>query len=304
MQCFIKVEFSLKAKAEFFMPFKVIAGSSKQSGKIGNTLTCNEQRSSSQVCATECFDREKNGTGCPGFYMDPIVGDNCHICHVSILSEIQSALHTSFSGHHILHLLNGNTLVPDVAMDFEQFSAGSNVVNGTNTIGTTTNIRATDHVPSIKGMGFHIHNGGKVYLTGSEQKCWTNLEHCQSGVSISIWMKATSFNHNYLVGTGAIFQRGITLFLSSNKVRTLVTLDNSRYPAQCITNLIPDEWYLVSGSYHPTDGVSIYLNGIFENENRFEHYTNYSTSQVNWGASIGVRDAEPYNKFFPRWVCG
>ena len=106
---------------------------------------------------------------------------------MSNITEIQTSAFTIFSGNDIVYLLKTDILQPETAVDFEQFSAVNDFINGTNTTGTTTNILDSDHVDGIKGKGFYIHNEGKVYLTASELECWTNLEQCTAGVSMSIF---------------------------------------------------------------------------------------------------------------------
>ena len=65
------------------MQFKSIVGTASEIDKIGTSLICNKVRNTIQICATECFDADRNGTGCPGFYTDPTVDKTCRICHVS-----------------------------------------------------------------------------------------------------------------------------------------------------------------------------------------------------------------------------
>ena len=174
------------------MPFTVISGSKVESSKLTKTLTCDQQRNDIQICASECFNMHQNGSGsgCPGFLTDKTQSENCHICHVSSLGEINSNSFTTFTGDHLVYLiLTHNTADPDIAMDFDQFSSGDNLINGTNTDGTTTNIVESDLVDAINGKGVYLHDEGKIRLTGSGSECWTNLEHCSSGLTLSIWMK-------------------------------------------------------------------------------------------------------------------
>ena len=221
------------------MPNKAISRA-YEIAKIGKALTCNEQISSIQICATECFDREQNGTGCPGFYTvtDSAGAQNCHICYVSNITEIQTSTYTNFSGNNLVYLFKTDILPAEVPVDFEQLSAANDFINGTNTTGTTTNILDSDHVNGIKGKGFYIHDGAKVYLTGSEQECWTNLEHCESGISMSIWLKVVTFGDSYIVGTGVILQRGFALFVNTaHHIQSVLTLDTERFDTALISSL-------------------------------------------------------------------
>ena len=81
-------------------------------------------------------------------------------------------------------------------------------------IGTTTNVVDSDYVPGVHNSGLYLHGAGKVALTGSETSCWTNLQHCTSGMTVSIWLKLESiWQHNYFVGSAAQFQEGFNIYL-------------------------------------------------------------------------------------------
>ena len=280
------------------MPFTVIPGNNVESSKLDKTLTCDQQRSDIKVCASQCIDLHQNGSGCPGFYTDKTQSGNCHVCHVSSLNEIQSNSYMTFTSDHLVYLiLTYNTTEPDVAMDLDQFSSGTNLMNGMNTDGTTTNIAESDLVDAINGKGVYLHDEGKIRLTGSETECWTNLDHCSSWLTISIWMKTVTVANSYVVSTGTIKQRGISLlYKTDNKIRTLVTLDDRRFEALFVSTLLVNaSWYHVTGSYDVTDGASIFINGIMEKENQFENQQSETVDEVDWGAHIGVRDWTSYD---------
>ena len=62
-----------------------------------------------------------------------------------------------------------------------------------------------------------------------------------------------------------------------------------RFDAVSSTNLSPNNWYHVTGSYHPVDGASISINGILEGTNKFQGLVSFSVSTVSWKASVGDR---------------
>ena len=83
----------------------------------------------------------------------------------------------------------------------------------------------SDHVDGIKDKALYLHNGGRVSLTGLEGECWTNMDHCTSGVTMSIWFKPLEIKAPYPVSTGGILQPGLSfLLLADGQVSLMVTL--------------------------------------------------------------------------------
>ena len=274
------------------MPYRVISGSSAQSSRIATTLTCDQERSNIQICAEECFQMTGNGTGCPGFYGDKDGSGPCFICDISNASQVQNVTYTTFTNNRFLYLRTHNKTEPEVAMDFDDFSPESNTIEGNNVDGTTNGITVSDHETGIRGKGISFNNGARITLSGSEHECWTNIEHCTNGLTLSIWVKLEQIRTSYVVGSGAIFQRGVNIFLL-NYFSMMTSLDDQRFYAWSTTVPVVNTWYLVTGTYHPTDGNSVYVNGILEAENRFDNHGNNPVDQEDWRATIGARDSVP-----------
>ena len=288
--------FVIVSKASVQMPFRVISGSAGQGSRIATTLTCDQERSDIQICAEECFQMVENGTGCPGFYANKNGSEPCYICHVSNASEVQNIAYTSFTDNHLIYLVDHNSTDPEIAMDFEDFSATSNTTHGNNVNGTTNGITASDHRTGVKGKGIYFDNGAKMSLTGSEHECWTNIEHCTEGLTLSLWIKPVKLTHTYVLGSGSIKQRGVNIWLH-NKMAMQTSLDTQRFLVYSVSTVTANRWHLFTGMYHPTNGNSIYLDGILRAENRFDGLTNNPVSEEDWTAHIGVRDSTPYNDF-------
>ena len=274
------------------MPYRVISGNTAQSSRIATTLTCDQERSNIQICAEECFQMTENGTGCPGFHAHKNGSGPCYICQVSNVSQVETDAYTTFTNNHFLYLRTHNKIEPEVAMDFEDFSPESNNIHGNNVDGTTNGITISDHVTGIKGKGISLNNGAKIILSGFGHECWTNIEHCTNGLTLSIWVKLKHVTPAYVVGSGAIFQRGVNIWLQ-NHFSMMTTLDDRRFYAWSTTVPVVNTWYLITGTYHPTDGDSVYLNGILEAENRFDSIGYHTVSQEDWRATIGARDSVP-----------
>ena len=151
-----------------------------------------------------------------------------------------------------------------------------------------------DHVEGIKDKALYLHGGGRVSLTGLEGECWTNLDHCTSGVTMSIWFKPVQVKTSYPLSTGGIFQPGLSFLLEgSGKITLIVTLPAYRYVSRSTTQLSIHEWYLLTGTVHPAQDTRIYINGHFENEVTPFAQTNLAANQRNWGAMLGIRDSNP-----------
>ena len=83
-----------------------------------------------------------------------------------------------------------------------------------------------DYQAGIRSAALHLHDGGKVALTGSETKCWTKLQLCTEGMTVSIWFKPITLahsNHQYLVGSAANKQEGFSIYLWSPTKAVLMT---------------------------------------------------------------------------------
>ena len=60
-----------------------------------------------------------------------------------------------------------------------------------------------------------------------------------------------------------------------------------RFYAYALTRLYEEVWYHVTGSYHPQDDASIWVNGVPKVLNVMENKQPEVVSDVDWGASIG-----------------
>ena len=280
--CLFLLTFSM---ASVQMPYTVISGSAAEASRIATTLTCDQERSDIQVCVEECFQMAENGTRCPGFYANKDQSETCCICHVSNVTEIQA--------NYLLDHNFYNITDPEISINFEDFSPLSDTIYGNNVNGTTNGISAPDHVAGAKGKGIYFDNGSKITLTGSENECWTNIEHCPDGLTLSLWIKPVKITQTYVLGSGSIKQRGVNVWLHNNMAMQ-TSLDTQRFLVYSMSTVTANRWHLLTGMYHPTNGNSIYLDGILQAENRFDGLTSNPVSEVDWTAHIGVRDSTPY----------
>ena len=282
---------------EIQMPYEKISGSSTpEINKIGSTLTCNDERSSLKDCATECFNRSLD-TGCPGFFWDTSQTNVCHLCHVSNITEVQGSSFTTFESNDVVYLLKSKPVKPEVSMNFD--SHNGNTIPGTGTEGTTTNVVEDDFVSGIKGTGLYLHDGGKVAMTGSSTECWTNLQNCTSGMTVSMWFKPTNLNHghSFIVGSGGNRLNSFSFYLHghSRKPQMVAYLPEGRYYAVAISLLTLNQWSLISGTYHPDHGTTISMNGVYEHAHTApDGYVEAVDSDSR--GHIGVKDAPPYSQ--------
>ena len=227
------LQLPLAANAEDQTPYLAVLRSSEKINAIGNILTCDEERASAPYCGSECYNRSQSGAGagCPGFYKSLNPGDPCYICRVSTNSEVQNNSFTTFTSDQVLYLLYTEAVTPEVSVDFDRYSyeSGNLIVAGINTTGTTRNVDETDFVPGKRNLSLHLHNTD-VTLSGSGTECWTNFDHCSSGLTMSIWVKPTAILTTYIAGTGAIHETGVSFLLKPDgRIRTRVTMEMARF---------------------------------------------------------------------------
>ena len=256
----------LSFKPEIQMPFVKIPGSSTSKiNKIGSTLTCNEERNSLKDCATECYNRRSTSTGCPGFYKESIQNSICNICHVSSYSEIQANLFKTFGNNDELYLMKSVRPVTDIEMDFNNYS--ETTIYGKGTEGTKTDVVESNHISGIKGQGLYLHDRSHVILTGSGSECWTNLDNCTSGFSVSIWFQAKAHldQISHILSTGVSYDKGFNFQVKTANNNELIIFkvftSTKTHTVQFIPTTLVNQWYHLVGSYNGNDDVQLCIDG-------------------------------------------
>ena len=284
------------------MPFSKISGSSTMEiNKIGSSLTCDEQRNSLKDCATECFNRSLTNTGCPGFYVDATQNELCYLCHVSNRAEFVGNSSTNIGNNGVIYLLKTVPSTPDLSLNFDNYSGDT--IYGDNLIGTASGISDSDHVSGIKDEALYLHDGGKVFLPGSGTDCWTNLDHCSSGMTISIWfnlraIRAVSWS---IVGSGVAQEPGINLHVTSNsKIVFVVITSSTKYASTSASAVSINTWYHLTTVYDGNNGLKTYINGVEDNLNL--NTISEAASSTDYDAHIGVShtgsfDSSPLNGY-------
>ena len=110
------------------------------------------------------------------------------------------------------------------------------------TVGTASDVVESDYQAGIKNTALYLHDGGKVALTGSETKCWTKLQFCTEGMTLSIWFKPITLahsDHQYVVGSSANKQEGFSIYMwgPSKAVLMIVYTSIGRYGAESISRV-------------------------------------------------------------------
>ena len=207
-------------------------------------------------------------------------------------------MYTIFTDKHkIVLLLEQESTNPEVSMSFDDVN--NETITGINTIGTTSNVYPSDYVIGKNGKSLYLHDGGKVRLSGSEHACWTNVDLCTQGITMSLWVKLMEMRTSYFATTGAIEQRGFGFYADDNGIIVaLVTLDNGRYHAKSKSQLSIGIWVHVTCVYKASSGISIYMDGILEEGfDEEDTWIDKILAEEDWDAHIGVRDSVPYNAF-------
>ena len=89
-------------------------------------------------------------------------------------------------------------------MDFENKTGNS--FQGVGTVGTGNMAQIT----GVSGKGVHFTGTQGMRLTGSGTECWTNLDHCPSGITTSLWYKPFGTHTVYIAATGSQYQEGFS----------------------------------------------------------------------------------------------
>ena len=139
------------------------------------------------------------GNGCPGFHASAVLNNVCSLCHVSNYTTTTS---TTFTNDDVLYLLTTRRIVPEISMDFENKTGNS--FQGVGTVGTGNMAQIT----GVSGKGVHFTGTQGMRLTGSGTECWTNLDHCSSGITTSLWYKRLGTTRSTLLPLEVSTRRG------------------------------------------------------------------------------------------------
>ena len=259
----------LSFKPDIQMPFTKISGSSTlEINKIESTLTCDEERNSLEDCATECFERSLTNTGCPGFYVDGSQNENCFLCNISSWTEIAENSYTSFHSDDLLYLLKSKSVSPETTLGFDNYTGST--IYGKKLVGTASGIADSDHVSGINGKALYLHDGGKVFLPGSGTDCWTNLNHCTYGVTISIWFNTKAIDiKSHIISSAISTETGFNIHsdiggtVISNIVRSTV-----RYYIISPPTISVSTWYHLTAVYDGNSDLNLYIDSTKQNGTR------------------------------------
>ena len=298
----------LSFKPEIQMPFVKIPGSSTSKiNKIGSTLTCNEERNSLKDCATECYNRRSTSTGCPGFYKESIQNSICNICHVSSYSEIQANLFKTFGNNDELYLMKSVRPVTDIEMDFNNYT--ETTIYGKGTEGTKIDVVESNHISGIKGQGLYLHDRSHVILTGSGSECWTNLDNCTSGFSVSIWFQAKAHldQISHILGTGVSYDKGFNFQVKTANNSELIIFkiftSTKTYTVKFFPTTLVNQWCHLVGIFNGNDDVQLYINGT-ESGGTSTTSGSSATDSAGFEAHLGVgfpHKGYPSNAYFDQF---
>ena len=107
-------------------------------------------------------------------------------------------------------------------------------------------------------------------LTGSSTECWTKLDECTSGMTVSIWYKPDVLNsgHSFIAGSGGSVQNAFSLYVFDRLMvlDMIVYTSTGRFYANAQTKAVADVWILITGTYDSTEGATMSINGVFEHK--------------------------------------
>ena len=183
-------------------------------------------------------------------------------------------------------MLRHSKIEPKISVNFENYSG--NTIYGEGVIGTTVDVVDSDHVEGITGKGLHLHDGAYVSLTGSGTECWTYLDHCSSGMSVSIWFKAQSQIYSYIAASRTQYQKGYSLITSPDVTAFWIDLSSGCNSVKTNTVLRVGSWFYLVGTFHEDRGLELYINGVHGSMTKSTGPP--QISNTDWGARIGIKD--------------
>lgn len=106
---------------------------------------------------------------------------------------------------------------------------------------------------------------GAIRLDGNRQyvdigdftkACLGNMEHCNHGLTGSMWINFRSLNENaYYLSSGG----GLRIYHSGGKLWIVLERSGKRWEVG-VPNLKTDDWYFLEYSWHPEKGLQVFVN--------------------------------------------
>ena len=174
---------------------------------LANTVECSEPREKFDVCAENCFEKEKSGEGCVGFI--------CHSNGTCELCQPKEFLNTEISTDDTLYVLRNQIKHPDVHFTMDSFDSNHRFKNGkVATVETHSTVAGQE---GKKNKAIHFNSQGVLKVSVTDPDCFCNFRYCPTtGITLSFWMKAFQFNDGQIITSAS---QGLTLgtcFCTSN----------------------------------------------------------------------------------------
>ena len=102
-------------------------------------------------------------------------------------------------------------------------------------------------------------NGEGQYLDFGEhgESCLGNLRYCKHGITGSLWAKFPQFYPGmHYISTGL---NGINIFYDKSALKVTANIPEKQWDLE-MPPLTLDEWNFIEFSWHPKDGLKVYLN--------------------------------------------
>ena len=112
-------------------------------------------------------------------------------------------------------------------------------------------LQEADHVSGIKREALYVHSFRYVDLTGSGTECWTNLDHCSSGLTASIWFYPKSLaQHSNIVNSAVLGNKGFNSQTQDDQYVYFHVFSSSHwFKIKSSGRISENEWYLLTGIY-------------------------------------------------------
>ena len=241
-------------------PCKKITKDSTGFNIIDVKFTCSDVFPTIKKCAEQCFNKEKNGSGCVGFITN-LDSSRCTLCNPATRAEIQNLMYTQINVNQILYIMRRNEK-PDVYLPLEPENITGTVIVGD---GASGNLIPENDITSAAGkvnQGLNFRNGARLSLVGSVNDCFANLSACGSVTTITMWIKPSGKSGLHHLTHS---ENHINIVFTNGRVWAWVL--NYPYKLDYITSVsaVPvGDWTHVVVSYSRNTGSSLYVDGVLE----------------------------------------
>ena len=150
------------------MSFYAVNHTHPKANLLANTVECSEPREKFDVCAENCFGKEKSGEGCVGF-----IGHSNGTCE---LCQPKKFLNTEISTDDTLFVLRNQIKHPDVHFTMDNFDPKHRFKNGK--VATVETHSTVANQEGKKNKAIYFNSQGVLEVSVTDPDCFCNFRYC------------------------------------------------------------------------------------------------------------------------------